>query len=116
MLDKIQKTVLYRSTDSVMKSSDFEKLCLEVVSKDSAAVVKWQLLRDRKLAKKETEFGYEVVKLCLAKDKGPGVTDVDVGIVRYVELCQLPLQEEALSGTPLLGSHVKLFPAESKNL
>ena len=70
-----------------MKSSDFEKLCLEVVSRESVAIVKWQLLRDGKLARRETEFGYEVVKMCLAKERGMKVTDVDIGIVRYTELC-----------------------------
>lgn len=85
VMDKVQKTVLYKSTDTVMKLSDFEKLCLEVLStKESVAVVKYLLLRDGQLARKGAEFGYEVIKLCLAKERGMEVTDVDIGIVRYV--------------------------------
>ena len=82
LMAKVQKSVLYKSTDTIMKLSDFEKLCLEVVSKEGVPILTCQLLRDGKLARRETEQGYEVVKLRVAKERGLTVTDVDMGIVR----------------------------------
>ena len=84
-MSQFQKTVLYKSTDMVMRSRDFEKLCLGVVSRQSVPVLKSQLLRDKQLARRETEFGYEVVKLSSGKERGLEVTDVDIGIVRYID-------------------------------
>lgn len=77
-----QSTVLYKSTDNVMKYSEFEKLCLQSVSTPIARVVAQQLMLNGQLAKRGTDSGYEVVKLSSVKEKGIEVTEVDVGIVR----------------------------------
>ncbi len=85
LMDQVQKSVLYKSTDTIMRLSDFEKLCLGVVSREGVPILTCQLLRDGKMARRETESGYEVVKLCLAKERGLTVTDVDIGIIRCVK-------------------------------
>lgn len=83
MLCKHQDAVLYKSTDNVMKSKDFERLCLGLVSSEAFPVLAQQLALDGRLVKTRTAFGYEVVKLSPVKAKGFKVTEVDIGIVRY---------------------------------
>lgn len=83
MMDTHQKTVLYKSTDNIMKYNDFASLC----SRYDAAltpVLAQQLLRNGQLARATAEAGYEVVKLSPVRDKGLKVTDMDMGILRYV--------------------------------
>lgn len=88
-----QKTrVLYESTDNVMKYGDFEKLCQRTVPSEVTQVLSQQLLRNGQLVKKQTEHGYEVVKLSQSCNRGLKITDIDVGIVQYVSLKILILQ------------------------
>ena len=66
-----------------MKYSDFACLC----SRHDAAltpVLAQQLLRSGQLARATSEGGHEVVKLSPVRDKGLKVTDMDMGILRYV--------------------------------
>lgn len=77
-----QSTALYKSTDNVMKHSDFEELCLRKVSCEVAPILAQQLLIGGQLAKSRTELGYEVVKVSPVQDGRLTVTDVDIGIVR----------------------------------
>lgn len=89
MLSQHQSTVLYKSTDNVMRKEAFEKLCLGAVSGEAVPVLAQQLTRSGHLVQAETEFGYEVVKLSPVKAKGLKVIDVDIGVVRYaVGICE----------------------------
>ena len=81
MLSRHQSSVLYKSTDNVMRKEDFEQLCVESVSLEEIPVIAQQLTHSGHLVKAGTEFGYEVVKLSPNQAK---VTDVDIGIVRCV--------------------------------
>ena len=84
-MSKHQGTVLYESTDNLLRSAEFEKLCSGVMSTEMVPVVTQQLINSSQLAKtQKTEFGCEVIKLSPVKAKGLKVTDVDVGIIRYV--------------------------------
>jgi hypothetical protein len=76
--------VIYKSTDNVLRREEFERVCSGSVSREAVPVLIQQLARNGSLAKSGTEFGYEVVKLSPVKEKGLRVTDVDIGIVRYI--------------------------------
>ena len=86
-----ESTVLYKSTDNVMKCGTFEKLCMKVVPREMVPVLSQQLLYTGQLARAHTEHGHEVIKLSTTLERGLTVTDLDIGIVRFIRpsLCTL---------------------------
>ena len=80
-----RKTILYKSTDMVMRENEFVNICLKIVSPEVTRLVELALVQENKVGKQSTELGYSVVKFAPVGDfrKAVAITEVDIGIVRY---------------------------------
>ena len=84
MVAEQQKTVEYRSTDRVMKHSNFVELCKTIAGTEAEnlSVLEVWLIKEKKIAK--AKWGnQEIVKFC---ERGETITDSDLEILRYMQL------------------------------
>lgn len=80
MILQHRKAVVHKSTDTVMKDTEFDTISRELVSSDVLPLVKISLFRDGVIVTKTTELGYSVLKIC--DEKRVDISEVDIGIVR----------------------------------
>ena len=78
-----KKTIVYTSTDMVMKHGDFVDLCQSVVDTNIVPVIEHALFQEKKMARVSSEDGYDVVKFVSVGHRGEiTVSELDIGIVR----------------------------------
>ena len=77
--------MVHKSTDLVMKVTDFDTVSSNLVGADVMPLVKAALLKDGVIVTQSTDLGFDVLKICDGREKS--VSEVDVGIVRCVCVC-----------------------------
>lgn len=76
------KGVQYKSTDRVMKYSEFQQLCQRIAPPESVSVLECYMQSQRLVVKERTKSGLEVVKFASIEEKMVhSVSTVDIGIV-----------------------------------
>lgn len=86
VISEHKKTVQYKSTDMVMKEEEFVNICKKVVTTDVVKLVEITLIQENRVGKVSTDTEHSVVKFAPPGDcrKPVTITEVDIGIVRYM--------------------------------